>query len=89
MVRKQPDKASLETKMSSLLARIATDPEICGGRPCIKGTRVRVSDIVDMVAEGATPAEIVGDYPYLSPEDVTAALKYAAMAVDHRVVHAA
>jgi uncharacterized protein (DUF433 family) len=72
-----------------MLARIAVDPGICGGRPCIRGTRVRVSDIVDMLAEGATAAEIVEDYPYLSLEDVAAALKYAAMAVNHRIVHAA
>lgn len=78
-----------EGALQQVLSRIAVDPEICGGRPCIRGTRVRVSDIVDMLAEGATTPEIVGDYPYLSPEDVAAALKYAAMAVNHRIVHAA
>jgi uncharacterized protein (DUF433 family) len=88
MARKSssPQKGS---RTSSLLDRISSDPEICGGRPCIKGTRVRVSDIVDMVAEGATTSEIVADYPYLSAEDIAAALKYAALAVDHRVMHAA
>jgi uncharacterized protein (DUF433 family) len=72
-----------------LLSRIAIDPEICGGRPHIKGTRVRVSDVVDMIAHGASADEIVSDYPYLSSEDVFAALAYAARATDHRVIRAA
>jgi uncharacterized protein (DUF433 family) len=72
-----------------LLARIAIDPEICGGRPHIKGTRVRVSDVVDMIAHGASADEIVADYPYLGREDIFAALAYAARATDHRVIRAA
>jgi uncharacterized protein (DUF433 family) len=69
--------------------RISVDPEICGGRPCIRGTRVRVSDILDMIADGASPDDIVKGYPYLDRDDVAAALSYAARAVDHRIVHAA
>lgn len=80
-VRAPPEKA--------LLTRIVTIPEICGGRPCIKGTRMRVSDIVDMLAAGATRGEILEDFPYLTDEDVSAALAYAARAADHRVVRAA
>lgn len=72
-----------------LLARISSDPSICGGRPCIKGTRMRVSDIVDLMAHGATGSEILEDYPYLAENDLAAALAYAARAVDHRVVRAA
>lgn len=78
-----------QSRSAALLERIESNPDICGGRPCIKGTRVRVSDVIDMVAEGATPSEIIADYPYLSTEDIAAALKYAALAVDHRVMHAA
>lgn len=69
--------------------RIAFDPEICGGRPRIAGTRVRVSDIVAAMAEGASAEEILEDFPYLSAEDIFAALSYAARAVDHRVLKAA
>lgn len=72
-----------------LLTRIAIDPRVCGGRPCIKGTRVRVSDILDMLANGATKAEILADYPYLTSDDISAALVYAAKAADHRVIRAA
>src|SRR5207237_3916705 len=71
------------------LDRISIDPQICGGRPCIRGTRVRVSDILDMISHNVSPDEIVRDYPYLKREDVAAALAYAARAVDHRVVKAA
>ncbi len=69
--------------------RISVDPRVCGGRPCIKGTRMRVSDIVDMLAHGATSAEIVEDFPYVAEDDIAAALAFAARAVDHRVVRAA
>jgi uncharacterized protein (DUF433 family) len=69
--------------------RIAVDPAICGGRPHIRGTRVRVADVLDMLAAGATAGEIVEDYPYLAPEDVAAALAYAAATADHRIVEAA
>jgi uncharacterized protein (DUF433 family) len=69
--------------------RIAFDPDICGGRPRIAGTRVRVSDIVAAMAEGASAEEILKDFPYLSAEDISAALGYAARAVDHRVLKAA
>ena len=68
---------------------IAYDPEICGGRPRIAGTRVRVSDIIAALAEGASAKDILEDYPYLSADDISAALNYAAKAVDHRVLKAA
>jgi uncharacterized protein (DUF433 family) len=69
--------------------RIAFDPEICGGRPRIAGTRVRVSDIIAALAEGASPEEILAGFPYLSAGDISAALSYAAGAVDHLVLKAA
>ena len=56
-----------------LLDRIAADPAICGGRPCVKGTRMRVSDILDMLASGTTDEEILQDYPYLDADDIAAA----------------
>lgn len=69
--------------------RISIDPQVRGGRPIVAGTRVRVSDVLDMLAGGATPSEIADDFPYLSEEDVRAALVYAAAQVSHSVVLAA
>lgn len=70
-------------------SRIAIDPAVCGGRAIIAGTRVRVVDILEMLAGGATEAEIAKDFPYLGPEDVRAALAYAAALTDHPVALAA
>ena len=69
--------------------RIRVDPAICGGRPHIRGTRVRVSDILDLLASGASPSEVLADYPYLSEVDLRAALAYGAAATEHRVILAA
>lgn len=72
-----------------LLDRISSDPNICGGRPCIKGTRMRVVDIVEALAHGATQQELLRDFDYLAAEDIAAALLYAAQASNHRVVQTA
>ena len=69
--------------------RINVDSAICGGRPHIRGTRVRVSDILDLLASGAFPADILADYSYLSEADLKAALAYGAAATSHRVILAA
>jgi uncharacterized protein (DUF433 family) len=71
--------------MASLLDRITVDPETCGGRPCIRGLRIRVKDILDMLAGGSSRAEILRDYPYLEDGDITAALEFASRAADHPV----
>ena len=73
----------------SMVARITHNPRQCGGRPCIRGLRVRVSDILDMLAGGATRAEILRDFPYLEDADITAALQYAARDAERRMVIAA
>lgn len=75
--------------MPTTWSRITIDPEVCGGRPCVRGLRVRVKDILDMLAGGATRGEILADYPYLEDEDITAALEFAARATDHPVIAAA
>ncbi len=62
----------------SQVHRITLDPAQCGGRPCIRGMRVRVKDVLDLLAAGASREEILEDYPYLEPEDITAALEFAA-----------
>lgn len=58
--------------------RIAIDPAICGGRPTIAGTRMRVTDILEALASGVSEAEIVQDFPYVKLEDIRACLAYAA-----------
>ena len=73
----------------SLLDRITVRPDQCGGRPCIRGLRLRVSDVLGMMAGGALPSEILADFPYLEPEDIQAALAWAAAQADHAIVRAA
>ena len=74
--------------MVKLTDRITVDPEQCGGRPCIRGMRIRVTDVLDMLAAGASTAEILADYPDLEPEDIEASLKYASRQLDHPIVSA-
>ena len=74
--------------MAGLISRITTDPDICGGRPSIRNMRIRVADILDLLAAGETRAAILADYPYLEDEDITAALEYASAASSHRVIAA-
>ena len=76
------------TKMSAL-DRITVDPAVCGGRPCIRGLRIRVKDVLDLLAAGATHSEILADYPYLEPDDITAVLAFAARQNDHPVLRSA
>ena len=64
------------------------DPAVCGGRPVIRGTRVHVADILDLLAAGASAAEILQDFDYLTEADIRAALAYAAQATSHRVIKA-
>lgn len=72
-----------------LLQRITMNPDICGGRPCLRGMRIRVKDLLDMLAAGALRAEILEDYPNLEDADITAALVYAARQADHLVLRVA
>lgn len=73
----------------SQLHRITVDPAQCGGRPCIRGLRIRVKDVLDLLAAGASREEILEDYPYLEPEDITAALEFAAGQSDHPILRSA
>lgn len=70
-------------------SRITIDPNVCGGRPCIRGLRVRVTDVLSMLAAGASREEILEDYPYLEAADITAALDFAARQTDHPVLRVA
>lgn len=73
----------------SQIHRITVSPEVCGGRPCIRGLRIRVTDLLEMLASGATREGILDSYPYLEPEDITAALEYAAKQANHPVLRVA
>jgi len=70
----------------SELHRITFNPDQCGGRPCIRGYRLRVKDVLDMLAGGATVQEILADYDFLEEADIRASLEYAAAQVDHPVL---
>lgn len=71
------------------LDRITLEPGLCGGRPCIRGYRLRVSDVLSLLGNGASHAEILEDYPFLEEEDILAALDYAAIQTDHAILIAA
>jgi uncharacterized protein (DUF433 family) len=75
--------------MPNLLERITFNPKQCGGKPCIRGMRIRVSDVLDMLAGGATREQILRDFPYLEDADITATLLYAAAASRNHTVIAA
>jgi len=74
---------------SALLERITIEPGKCGGRPCIRGKRIRVTDILELLANDASIEEILTDYPSLQREDVLAAIAYAAQLTNHTVIREA
>lgn len=74
--------------MTELLERITVNPEQCGGRPCIRGMRIRVVDILDLFAAGLNAEQILEELPDLEMDDVKAALVYAARRMDHPVLAA-
>ena len=75
-----------EDQYQKAMERITINPNQCGGRPCIRGMRLRVKDVLDMLAEGASEQEILEDYPDLEAEDIRASLAYAARYFDHPVL---
>lgn len=74
--------------MANFMDRITIDPEQCGGRPCIRGMRIRVADVLDLFAAGLTAEQILAEMPDLEMEDLQAALQYAARKLDHPVLAA-
>jgi uncharacterized protein (DUF433 family) len=68
------------------LQRITVEADKCGGRPCIRGLRIRVTDVLELLGAGASYEEILKDYPFLEREDILAALDYAAHQTDHVVL---
>ena len=68
------------------MQRITFNPNQCGGRPCVRGMRIRVKDVLDMLAAGETEPTILADFPDLQTEDIRACLEYAARQLDHAVL---
>ena len=73
-------------RVNQLAERITVDPEQCGGRPCVRGMRIRVSDVVDLFAAGLTAKEILEEMPDLEAEDLQACLRFASRYLDHPVL---
>jgi len=69
--------------MASPLERITINPKQCGGRPCVRGTRIRVSDVLNLFAAGLSAEQIIKEMPDLEPGDLKACLQYASRLVDH------
>lgn len=78
----------MESTEATLLARITQDPGVCGGRPCVRGLRIRVSDVLELLAEGLTSSQIIEDFPDLQPDDIRACLLFAARRTAHAQVAA-
>jgi uncharacterized protein (DUF433 family) len=72
--------------VTRLLERIIIDPQLCGGRPCIRGTRIWVSLILDLLASGMSETEIIAEYPGLKREDILAAIAYGAEAAREQLI---
>ena len=72
--------------MSNLLERITVNPKQCGGRPCIRGMRIRVSDVLDLFATGLSAEQILEEMPDLEVDDLKAALQYASRKLNHPVL---
>lgn len=73
---------------TELLKRITVNPAQCGGKPCIRGMRIRVTDVIDLLANGLTHEEILEELPDLEEEDIAACLTYASMKMNHPVLTA-
>lgn len=72
--------------MAKLMERITVDPEQCGGRPCIRGMRIRVTDVLDLLAAGLTTEQILEEMPDLERDDVRAALQFASRWLNHPIL---
>ena len=74
--------------MAALLDRITINPQQCGGRPCVRGMRIRVSDVLDLFASGLDAAQILDEMPDLEADDLKACLTYARRRIDHPLLAA-
>lgn len=70
-------------KTTEIMPRITVNPDQCGGRPCVRGMRIRVTDVLDLLASGLTPEQILEELPDLERDDVAACLRFASQRLDH------
>ena len=71
---------------TELLQRITIEPDKCGGRPCIRGMRIRVVDVLDLLASGLSTAEVLQELPDLEAADILAVMKFSARRLDHPIL---
>jgi uncharacterized protein (DUF433 family) len=74
--------------MVQVFERITVNPQQCGGRPCIRGMRMRVSDVLELLADGMSPDQIISEHPDLELEDIQACLRFASQRVSHPILAA-
>ena len=74
--------------MTAVADRITVNPEQCGGRPCVRGLRIRVTDVLDLLASGLSPEQVVGELPDLEAADISACLRFASRRLDRPIVAA-
>lgn len=82
------DTTSGSVMATTLDERITVNPKQCGGRPCVRGLRIRVVDVLDLLAAGLTREQVLDELPDLEPEDITACLRYASRRLDHPILAA-
>ena len=75
--------------MEKILNRITVNPQQCGGRPCIRGMRIRVSDVLDLLANGLTTEQVLTELPDLESDDIKACLLYASAKINHTILNVA
>jgi uncharacterized protein (DUF433 family) len=74
--------------MADVADRITVNPLQCGGRPCVRGMRIRVVDVLDLMANGLSPEQVLGELPDLDQEDIAACLRFASNRLDHPILAA-
>jgi uncharacterized protein (DUF433 family) len=77
-----------ESTLAALADRITVNPDQCGGRPCVRGLRIRVTDVLDLLASGLSPQQVLEELPDLEVEDIFACLRFASRRLDHPIVAA-
>jgi uncharacterized protein (DUF433 family) len=77
-----------EWTLAALADRITANPDQCGGRPCVRGLRIRVTDVLDLLASGLSPQQVLEELPDLEVEDIFACLRFASRRLDHPIVAA-
>lgn len=77
-----------ESNLTAVADRITVNPDQCGGRPCVRGLRIRVTDVLDLLASGLSPEQVLEELPDLEVEDISACLRFASRRLDHPIVAA-